>query len=263
MSSSYSGFALGPLRATMKIRVKAVFSQISVCYGSAGAKKPTMKTSIVLIEDDEISRFYLSEAIALLEVELTVCPDFAAGDDAMRSKLPCLIISDLNLPDGELPDRVAAFPAGIPVLAISAEVTPAIRARLAASGIQHVLCKPMPVAELHEAIGRLCASAPELWNTDKALKALGGSSTALRSMRAMFIAELPVAAQSIQTALEAGDMAAVDGILHRLKASCGFLGAERLLAACRLLDQDRSEASVSAFQATLSDTLSFMLSKDG
>lgn len=226
-------------------------------------KKPPMKASIVLIEDDEISRFYLSEAIALLDVEFTACPDFASACKVMRTKPPSLIISDLNLPDGELPDQAAAFPAGIPILAISAEVTPAVRERLAAKGIAHVLAKPMPVAELHDAIHRLCACTPELWNQEKALKALGGSSAALRSMRAMFTAELPVAAQSIQTAFDSGNATAVHDALHRLKASCGFLGAERLLAACRALDQDLSEPSHSAFRTTLADTLAFMISTDG
>ena len=226
------------------------------------SKKTPMKTSILLIEDDDISRLYLSEAITLLDVELTACPDLASGCMAMRTKPPSLIISDLNLPDGGLLDMLAAFPAGIPILAISADVTPAIRARLAARGIRGVLAKPMPVAELHDAIHRLCGSAAELWNQEKALKALGGSSAALASMRAMFIAELPVAAYGIQAAFEAGDTKALHDTLHKLKASCGFLGAERLLEACRALDQDRSAASVSAFQTTLADTLAFMLSSD-
>ena len=103
-----------------------------------------MKTSILLIEDDDISRLYLSEAITLLDIELTACPDLTSGCMAMRTKPPSLIISDLNLPDGGLLDMLAAFPAGIPILAISAEVTPAIRARLAAGGIRDVLAKPMP-----------------------------------------------------------------------------------------------------------------------
>ena len=78
----------------------------------------------------------------------------------------------------------------------------------------------------------------------------------------MFIAELPAAAQSIQTAFESGNTVAVSDALHKLKASCGFLGAERLLAACRALDHDLSEASVSAFRSTLADTMAFMLSTD-
>lgn len=221
-----------------------------------------MKTSILLIEDDEISRFYLSEAISRLDVELTACPDLASGWLAARTKPMSLIISDLHLPDGRLLDRAAAFPAGIPILAISADVTPAIREHLAAMGIRDVLAKPMPVAELHDAIHRLCASAAELWNREKALKALGGSVPALRSMRVMFIAELAPAAKGIQAAFDAGDTKALQDALHKLKASCGFLGAERLLAACRALDQDPSAVSVSDFQTTLADTLAFMLSSD-
>lgn len=46
------------------------------------------------------------------------------------------------------------------------------------------------------------------------------------------------------------------------KPAADFLGAERLLAACHMLDQGLSVASVSAFQITLTDTLTFMLSMD-
>lgn len=221
-----------------------------------------MKPSIVLIEDDDISRSYLAEAITLLDVGLHPCADFAAGLAAMAENPPGLIISDLNLPDGTLLDRAVEFPTGIPVLAISAEITPSIRGRLAEIGIHELMSKPMPLAELHAAIHRLCGTMPEFWNQSKALKALGGSSTAMRSMRAMFIAELPVAARSIQQAYISGNRTAIHDGLHKLKASCGFLGAEHLLAACQRLDRAPSPEAFTAFQGSLAETLAVIQALD-
>ena len=221
-----------------------------------------MKPSILLIEDDDISRSYLAEAIAMLEVDLSACADFASAHAAMVANPPSLIISDLNLPDGDLYAHATAFPAGIPVLAISAELSPAVRERLAAIGIREVLAKPMPLAELHEAIHRLHGAVPEFWDRSKALKALGGSSAALRSMRAMFLAELPSAAMSIQKEYDCGNRTAVHDTLHKLKASCGFLGADHLLAACRHLDQDPCLQTLAAFQSSVTETLAVIRASD-
>lgn len=214
-----------------------------------------MKPSILLIEDDDISRSYLTEAITMLDVGLTPCPDFTAAFAAIAETAPTLIISDLNLPDGALLVRATEFPTGVPVLAISAEINPSIRGRLALIGIHDVLAKPMPLAELHGAIHRLCGTVPEFWNQSKALKALGGSSAALRSMRSMFIGELPDAALAIQEAFISGNMAAMHDSLHKLKASCGFLGVEHLLVACHRLDQMPSMETFAAFQSSVAETL--------
>jgi CheY-like chemotaxis protein len=221
-----------------------------------------MKPSILLIEDDEISRSYLTEAIRMLDFGLTPCADFAAGLAAMAKSQPNLIISDVNLPDGALLMRAAEFPSGIPILAISAELTPATRERLAAIGIHNALSKPMPLVELHASIHRLCGTVPELWNQSKALKALGGSSAALRSMRAIFIRELPVATLEIQAAFISGNLTAMHDTLHKLKASCGFLGVEHLLAACHRLDQTPCLETFAAFQNSAADTLTVIRASD-
>jgi HPt (histidine-containing phosphotransfer) domain-containing protein len=50
-------------------------------------------------------------------------------------------------------------------------------------------------------------------------------------------------------------MAAMHDILHKLKASCGFLGVEHLLAACHRLDQTPSMETFAAFQSSVAETL--------
>lgn len=224
----------------------------------------SMKTAILLIEDDDISRIFLSEAITLLDVTLTACTCFAEAFAFLSDHRVDLIISDLKLPDGDLFGKAAGFPDRVPVLATSAEVTPDIREHLTGIGIREVLPKPMTVPALHEAIVRLCGPEPAVWNQAKALKALGGSRNALQRMQAMFLAELPVASDGVRAAFESGNLAVLQDTLHRLKASCGFLGAEHLLSACQSLDrQPSSKVAYQAFQTCLEETQAVIRASDG
>jgi HPt (histidine-containing phosphotransfer) domain-containing protein len=50
--------------------------------------------------------------------------------------------------------------------------------------------------------------------------------------------------------------------LHKLKASCGFLGVEHLLAACHRLDQTPCLETFAAFQNSAADTLTVIRASD-
>lgn len=219
---------------------------------------PMMKPRILLIEDDDISRRFLADAVMQLDVELTTCSDFTEAVAFLQTNVPTLIISDLNLPDGDLFGRVADFPSDVPILALSAEVSLPIRERLSAVGIHSVLAKPMPVAVLLEAINPFCKPAAALWNANSALKAVGGNRNALLRLQAMFLAELPLAADGIRNAFDAGNLKLMQDALHKLKGSCGFLGAEQLLVACHALDRNPDRIYMDAFQASVAATIALI-----
>lgn len=211
-------------------------------------------TAILLIEDDEISRAYLGEAIGRLPVRWQACAGFREAAEALANARFDLIVSDLNLPDGDLFGALTGFPAGVPVLATSAELDAGTRGRLLAAGAAEALAKPMPVAELHAAIRRLCnLDDTPLWSPDKALRALAHNPQAVASLKALFRAEVPSMLAAVRAALEAGDRKALGDVLHKLKASCGFLGAERLLAECKALEADPQ--ALARFERVCAETL--------
>ncbi len=213
-------------------------------------------TAILLIEDDDISRAYLGDAIALLPVRWRACASFGEAGEALRGGRFDLIVSDLNLPDGDLFGALAGFPAGVPVLALSADLDAATRARLLATGAAEAMAKPMPVDGFHAAIRRLCGlDAAPLWNTDKALRALAQNPEAVASLKALFRAEVPSMSAAVRAALDAGDLKAAGDVLHKLKASCGFLGAERLLAECRALESAPGADAWARFERVCAETL--------
>lgn len=213
-------------------------------------------TAILLIEDDDISRAYLGEAIGRLPVRCHPCASFREAREAFRDDRFDLIVSDCNLPDGDLFEAIGAFPPGVPVLALSAELGAEARTRLLAAGAAEAMAKPMPVGELHAAILRLCGQdAAALWNTDKALRALAQNPKAVASLKTLFRAELESMPAVARSALDAGDLKALGDALHKFKASCGFLGAERLLAECHALESAPGPEALARFERVCAETL--------
>jgi HPt (histidine-containing phosphotransfer) domain-containing protein len=118
------------------------------------------------------------------------------------------------------------------------------------------MAKPMPVGEFHAAVLRLCGlDAVPLWRADKALRVLAHNPQAVASLKALFHAEVPSMTAAVRAALDAGDLKTLGDVLHKLKASCGFLGAERLLAECRALDAAPGPEALARFERVCAETL--------
>jgi HPt (histidine-containing phosphotransfer) domain-containing protein len=79
-----------------------------------------------------------------------------------------------------------------------------------------------------------CGKLPD-WDDETAMTALGGQRVHVEAMRQLFLKELPAQRARIEQAAGCGDQAAVRAELHRLAASCGFVGAARLADAVRML----------------------------
>ena len=217
---------------------------------------------ILIIEDDEISRKFMAEAISLLPAEWMACSGFSEARSLCRSHRFDLVISDINTADGCLFDHAGHLPEDCRKLAVSAELTPAITARLQELGVHEALAKPMTIAALHGAIARLLGSQGggllPIWDHEQALAALGHNERILASLKDMFKLELPDMLGQIERAFQAGACDEIQAILHKLKASCGFLGAKRLLNECVRLDAEINQRNVDRFMAAGRMTLSLI-----
>ena len=214
-----------------------------------------MKPRVLLLEDEPTSRMFLATAIAELPVDVDLAGSVAQGREMATGGGHALWLFDANLPDGtgsgllaELRGRGLSTPA----LAHTAAAEPGERERLLADGFDSVVVKPLPAAAWRDAIraaldrtptplpvsevaaGYGAGEAP-LWDDAAATAALGGNPDNVAALRGLFLAELPVIRDQVATAAQAGDDAAVRDALHRLRASCGFVGAVRLDGAARAL----------------------------
>lgn len=223
-----------------------------------------MKPRVLLLEDEPTSRMFLATAIAGLPVEVDVAGSVAQGLEMASTGTHALWLFDANLPDGtgsgllaELRGRGLSTPA----LAHTAAPGPGERERLLADGFDAVVVKPLPAAAWRQAIQAALsrsatplpveepaagygAGGPPTWDNAAAVAALGGSADNVAALRELFLAELPGARAQVTDAARAGDAAAVRDALHRLRASCGFVGAARLDAAARALREDPGSATL-------------------
>ncbi len=119
-----------------------------------------------------------------------------------------------------------------------------MRERLLAAGFADVLCKPIGVPDLHAALLRHLPGTPgaPAWDDEAARAALGGEQANVDALRALFLQELPGQRERIRAAAATGDPAAMRDELHRLVASCGFVGAARLAEAVQALQASPGDA---------------------
>ena len=204
---------------------------------------------VLLVEDDPVSASFLRDAASALPAQVDVAASIADALIMARHHPHDLYLIDANLPDGRgetLLQSLRDIGLATPALAHTAARDNGLGERMRALGFVGVLYKPLGVAELHHAlrqhlpgIGPPAPSGGKLpnWDDAGALAALGGQQLHVDALRGLFLQELPGQRDRIVAAAQAGDVAGVRGELHRLVASCGFVGAARLAQAVHVLQQ--------------------------
>lgn len=224
---------------------------------------------LLLVEDDSVSRVFLSEALMLLPARVDAVESIADARAAAEQGKHALWLVDAHLPDGSGIDCLRVLRgqySATPALAITAEAHRDGFDAMCEAGFIEVLQKPIGVNALQAAVRRaLGMGAPSpaasdhkqpAWDEQQGLAAVAGNAQTLALLRQMFVAELPLQRDRILTASRQGDAQAARDELHKLKASCGFVGASRLLQAVRRLSDSPLQAPLAAaFADAVSDTL--------
>jgi len=223
-----------------------------------------MNPRVLLVEDDPTNAAFLAAAAAEIPVAVDVANTCAMARQCIALTRYDAWLFDANLPDGTGIDLLYGLRADglhddVPALAHTADVHPDLATSLLLAGFSAVVAKPVAAEVWRAAIRDLfpCpgAVAQPAWNDEVALRALG-AHTHVEAMRGLFLAELPAQAAAVAHALASGDRGALNGQLHRLKASCGFVGATGLASAVRGLSAwPGNLAAREAFQAAVAELL--------
>ena len=117
-----------------------------------------MKT-ILLVEDNERNRKLVRTILEFRGYEVIECEDGAPSLELARAHKPALVLMDIQLPtmDGITAlGRLRADPetAGIPVVAVTASVTPGERDRVVAAGFNGYVSKPIDVSTFGEMVDK-------------------------------------------------------------------------------------------------------------
>jgi CheY-like chemotaxis protein len=226
-----------------------------------------MKPNILLVEDDPVSRAFLEAATAALPANVATAGDAASARALANAAAFDLWLFDAHLPDAtgaELLAQLRGMGFATPALAHTASRDEGEHTGLRAAGFADTIAKPVDAASWQAALRRalgadagthvrdaMPATTGEfpLWDDVAALSALNGNAEHVAALRKLFLAELPGMRAGIE---DPGSRAAT---LHRLRASCGFVGAARLDAAVRALQESTSEAALQRVLDALRDTL--------
>lgn len=187
-------------------------------------------TRLLLVEDDSISRHFMQAALEALPAQVEAV---ASGQQARALPGPhALWLIDAHLPDGDgatLLGELRQQQPGVPAIAHTADTSTGKHESLLAAGFARVLVKPLGAAELQSAVRELLpASIAADWDEGAALRALNGNAEHVAKLRQLFLDELPDALLTVTLSYAEGNREAQRAALHRLRASCGFVGAHRL-----------------------------------
>ena len=129
--------------------------------------------TIVVVEDDEDTRMYLSIFLGRLGANVVAAEDAFKGLAAVKTHKPNLVVSDITMPGrdgfGLLRDIRALGPdagGSIPVVAMTALATHVDRVRILYAGFQAYVPKPSNPDELVKAILTVLKHEPDVWPTD-------------------------------------------------------------------------------------------------
>ena len=226
-----------------------------------------MNPNILLVEDDPVSRAFLEAATAALPASVAAAADAASACRLVDAARFDLWLIDANLPDAtgaQLLARLRGTGFDTPAIAHTATRDEDAHAALREAGFAGVIAKPVDAASwqaalrraMHEDTGTHVADATldryverPLWDDATALAALNGNRGHVAALRALFLDELPGLRARIVDADTRRDT------LHRLRASCGFVGAARLADAVRALQESPSEAALQLVLDALRDTI--------
>lgn len=130
-------------------------------------QSPTSRRTVLLVDDDEDSRFLYATALDRAGIQVLLASSASEGIARAIERHPDLVLMDLALPDmdGEAATRaIQSDPrsADMPIVAITARVTRLERSALLAAGFADVLCKPIYPTEVVTAIhARLALTTDE------------------------------------------------------------------------------------------------------
>jgi len=198
-----------------------------------------MKPRLLLVEDDPISHAFMLAALQALPAQIDSADSVA--DALRREDRHDLWLIDANLPDGsgaQLLGGLRRLRARTVALAHTADPSSERRESLLAAGFAAVLVKPLSAAELQATVRRHLpagASATHDWDESAALKALNGNQEHVATLRRLFLDELPGSVGAVEQSFRDGNQEALRAVLHKLRASCGFVGASRLATAAQQL----------------------------
>jgi PAS domain S-box-containing protein len=222
---------------------------------------------ILVVEDNKINQLVIKEYLERDRASVTIAENGQEAIDLIRQKPFDAILMDVQMPvmDGlqatKLLRKDSKF-AGLPIIALTANVMKSDIEKCLAAGMNDHLGKPIKKQELlekvlrwvfppkdrapAETVGLAVAETtpqkshpdvPEAFEFEKALDRLGNNTSLFMRLLSMFIAGEKDIPDRVRAAMAAGDLVLVERLTHSLKTSSANLGAMHLSQAARKIEE--------------------------
>jgi PAS domain S-box-containing protein len=211
---------------------------------------------VLLVEDNDINQLYAGSVLKTMNCQYEVAENGYVALEKLKSAPFDLVLMDIQMPfmDGFEATKAIRSTEGLqrlPVVALTANASPAERAKCLRVGMSDCVSKPFTPAELFGVLKKFLTkpTGGKTQNTEPARSKPGrinlkylervshGDSAFIEQMIDTIRDSLPRSAQELRNAQKEKDTAAVARILHRLKPSFDMLGTTDLRATALMLEE--------------------------
>lgn len=201
---------------------------------------------VLLAEDNDVNRLYASSILKNMNCRFDVAENGFVAIEKLKSKHFDLVLMDIQMPvmDGYESTRAIRSTeaiAHIPIVAVTANASPAERQKCIDLGMNECVSKPFTPQELYTVLkkfadarfpSRLLSSDPVVTGRDHGekinlqyLKRAGNNDPDfIQQMLSTIYESLPRAVQELQNAINQNNKHILERTIHRLKPSLDMLG---------------------------------------
>ncbi len=231
---------------------------------TAAAAKPGEKPKpirILLAEDNPINQKVALRMLSKLGYTADLAADGVEVIEALENAAYDLIFMDCQMPELDgyettIRIRQERIAPGVYIIAMTANAMESDRQKCFEAGMNDFVPKPVRQSDLVAALERYHTGAEAFAMEERSLsddlldmvvleqiRALGsdGDDGPMRDILGVFLSDTPSQIAAMEAAIQAGTMEVVERVAHRLKGSCGGIGASRMTLCC-----DRIQHAVAA-----------------
>lgn len=212
---------------------------------------------ILLAEDNLFNQQVAAGFLENAGVTVCIARNGKEAIDLLRTDDFDCVLMDMQMPELDRLDAtrmIRANPdlAGLPVIALTANVTEENRERCLAAGMNDFIGKPFKPYDFYAAIARCLSGKPrqaaalavietpvhgtEVIDLSILEGICGGDRLKMRELALKFQASARLDMTRIEAALECNDMTALAALGHHIKGAAGMMGARRLADLCKMLE---------------------------
>jgi CheY-like chemotaxis protein/HPt (histidine-containing phosphotransfer) domain-containing protein len=264
-------------RSTLLDVIVSVLARTEPAIPEPAAPAPAVVPAglrVLVAEDNAVNRNVLLRMLAKLGCEADAVGTGREAVEAASRVRYDLVLMDVQMPemDGfEATQQIRRAEEGgtghVPIFGVTAHVMEEDRKRCLAAGMDEFLAKPVKLADLARAIGRLAPTrrpttaptnvpgadeTPPL-DATQLEASTGGDPAFTRDIVSLFLRDGADALGALESSIAAGAALQVERRAHSLKGSCESVGARPLAAVCRRLEQTGREGHLDVARDLLAE----------